>query len=251
MKYSTQEIAASYLTRHIVVLDTESTGLDENSEIIEVGLVGKDGQVLIDSLCMPIRPIPEEVTAINHITNEMVMEDNTGWYELREELEKYKDAVFVIYNAVFDVRMIEQTEKFHHYVEGITERQTDLDFIGFNSMDLMELANRHFHQYLEWDKKKSCFKRLSLKKCCEIAGIEYPDDAHRAAPDCQVTLQLLQFIAEDVPVAEDELVIDVATCSKCGDRLGHEEDAGDVCHFCNEGWVPSDSSDRDVACSAG
>ena len=248
--WTTQQHAASLLELDIVVLDTETTGLDDNDEIIEMGVIDKNGEVLIDCLVKPTRPVPDFITKINNIDNDMVEDMGQKWRSVALDLVEYSDRTFVMYNAVFDVRMIKQSHAFHkfaaHWFGGIFRGMPDLDFIAHRSVDLMELANRHFHQHLEWDEGKSCFKRLSLKKCCEIAGIAYPDDAHRAVPDCQVTLQLLQFIANDVPVEND-----VTACSKCGDRLGHEEDAGDVCRFCNEGWVPSDPSERNVACSVG
>ena len=59
----------------------------------------------------------------------------------------------------------------------------------------MELVNRHFIDHVLWDAEKSCFKRLSLARACEIAGIKYQGQAHRAIVDCHATLDLLKFIA--------------------------------------------------------
>lgn len=42
----------------VVFLDTETTGLDGNAEIIDIALVDRDGAVLLDTLIRPTRPIP-------------------------------------------------------------------------------------------------------------------------------------------------------------------------------------------------
>ena len=58
---------------HWIILDTETTGLDENAEVIQIGVTDGAGKVLMDNTpCKPLRPIPAEATAIHHITNEMV-----------------------------------------------------------------------------------------------------------------------------------------------------------------------------------
>ncbi len=214
MHWTPQNQAAALLKSDIVVLDTETTGLDDKAEIIEMGVIDKNGDVLIDCLVKPTRPVPGFITKINNIDNDMVKDAGQSWRNVAMDLVNYSDRTFVMYNAVFDVRMIKQTQDFHafsgHWLLSQIRSTPDLEFLASNPIDLMELANRHFHAHLEWDEGKSCFKRLSLKKCCEIAGITYPDDAHRAVPDCQVTLQLLQFIANDVPVEDDVLVIEAA-----------------------------------------
>ncbi|MCX6056776.1 MAG: 3'-5' exonuclease, partial [Chloroflexi bacterium] len=58
---------------HWIILDTETTGLDENAEVIQIGVTDGTGNVLMDNVaCKPLRPIPAEATAIHHITNEMM-----------------------------------------------------------------------------------------------------------------------------------------------------------------------------------
>lgn len=194
---NTQQIAAALLEKDLVICDTETTGLDEHAEVVELGAIDKRGRILINDLVRPTRPSPQVAVDINRLDNDFLQDMGMPWGHVVEHLVKYQDATFVFFNAVFDVAMIEQTHKFHNFKHG-RGLGVDLGFIAFNSFDLMELANRHFHRHLEWNKEKSCFKRLSLEKCCELAGIDYPKEAHRAIPDCLVTLELLKFIANDV-----------------------------------------------------
>lgn len=195
--YNTSEIAKSLLEKDLVVLDTETTGLDENAEIIEVGLIDKHGEVLIDELVIPTRPIPEFITELTGIDRQDILDAGNHWETIGLVMTKFKGCTFAIFNAVFDTRMIEQTSVFQTSFSINPQLSPDLDFIAFNSFDVMELANRHFHQHLEWDKEQSKFKRLSLAKCCELAGIDHTEGAHRAVNDCQATLALLKFIAQD------------------------------------------------------
>src|SRR6266511_2362154 len=53
----------------VIILDTETTGLDLSAEIVQISLITIDGASLFDSLVKPTQPIPPEVTAIYHITD--------------------------------------------------------------------------------------------------------------------------------------------------------------------------------------
>ena len=53
----------------VIILDTETTGLDLSAEIVQISLITIDGASLFDSLVKPTQPIPPEVTANHHITD--------------------------------------------------------------------------------------------------------------------------------------------------------------------------------------
>jgi len=55
-----------------IYIDTETTGLGKDAEIIELAVVDDDGQVLLNQLFRPQLPIPPEATRLHKITNEMV-----------------------------------------------------------------------------------------------------------------------------------------------------------------------------------
>ena len=57
-----------------VYLDTETTGLEKNDEIVEIAVIDKIGNVLINTLIKPRSLIPDSASSIHHITNEMVKE---------------------------------------------------------------------------------------------------------------------------------------------------------------------------------
>ncbi len=195
-----QQIAASLLEQGtFIVLDTETTGLKDTHEVVEVGAVDSDGDTVIDCLVIPTRPIPAEVTEIHGITNQMVCDTGVLWGVLVEQLHELKGRPVVAYNASFDLDLIAQSETFHHWATfGADPFPSEIDYLATETLCLMQLATHHFASRLEWDGTRNRLERLSLKRACELAGIEYPDNAHRAIPDCLVTLELLKFIAGDV-----------------------------------------------------
>lgn len=92
-----------------IILDTETTGLSIDSEIVELGIINIDGEILFDSLIKPFRYIPEDVTEIHGITNEMVAAAPT-WPEVWPVVKIIlADRTVIAYNAAFDAMMIVQS----------------------------------------------------------------------------------------------------------------------------------------------
>ena len=56
----------------MLILDTETTGLDSQAEIIEIAIINESGNVVFESLVKPTKPIPEDAIAIHGIANEQV-----------------------------------------------------------------------------------------------------------------------------------------------------------------------------------
>lgn len=46
------------VTRNVVILDTETTGLGADAEVVELAVLSPRGEVLFDSLVRPRKPIP-------------------------------------------------------------------------------------------------------------------------------------------------------------------------------------------------
>jgi DNA polymerase III subunit epsilon len=92
-----------------VVLDTETTGLDGDDEIIQIAAIAPDGTAVIDELIRPTKPIPAEATAIHGIRDE----DVEAAPRFPEVFDRLRAAVegktIVIFNAAFDLRMFRQS----------------------------------------------------------------------------------------------------------------------------------------------
>jgi DNA polymerase-3 subunit epsilon len=67
-------------------LDTETTGLRDLDEIVEISILDHDGGVLFDSLVRPTCRIPADAIAIHGITDDMVR-DAPRWIDIWPEVE--------------------------------------------------------------------------------------------------------------------------------------------------------------------
>ena len=52
-----------------VILDTETTGLNERAEIVELSIIDKNGNTLFDRLIKPKGHIPRDAEQIHGISN--------------------------------------------------------------------------------------------------------------------------------------------------------------------------------------
>jgi DNA polymerase III epsilon subunit-like protein len=96
---------------HVVFLDTETTGLDGNSEVIEIAIVDRAGTVLVDSLVKPAESIPAVATAIHGISDHDVA-SAPKWADLYPRIASICcDRRVVVYNAEFDFRLVRQSCK--------------------------------------------------------------------------------------------------------------------------------------------
>ena len=99
------------LNLSFVCLDTETTGLDQSAEIIEIGMVKViNGQVAdqYSQLIQPYNPIPETITQLTGIDNDMVA-DHPHWPQAEQAiLDFIGDFTLVAHNVSFDRGMLEQ-----------------------------------------------------------------------------------------------------------------------------------------------
>ena len=65
------EWANQKLSQNVLLLDTETTGL-YRAEIVDIAIIDVRGQPLINTLIKPKKPIPQAVSRIHRITDDMV-----------------------------------------------------------------------------------------------------------------------------------------------------------------------------------
>lgn len=180
-----------------VVIDTETTGLHKGKDkILELGavrFVGGKPVEIFETLVNPGRPIPKEVTAINHITDDMV----TGCPTIREVLpafDRFVGASNVVgHNLDFDLgfilkagsRMAHTKRRYYCTLEQskkilkTPKRKWDSDINAY----VKDIDG-------DWD-----VEDCKLSTLCEYYGIVAPD-AHRASADAYATGQLLLCLAD-------------------------------------------------------
>jgi DNA polymerase III subunit epsilon len=189
--------AAQWLLHNSVIIDTETTGLGEDARVMEIAIIdGETGAVLMNTFIHCHIDAEEDAFKLHGISRDETIDDGISTQALAVHLgalstERCKAKTS--FNWSFDSRLLTQT-----VLDGApsdyAHPQYD-DETGY-PLCIMELANRHFHQHLEWDFEQSKFKRLSLARCCEIAGVKFTGQAHRALPDAVAARDLLVAIAE-------------------------------------------------------
>lgn len=99
-----------------VVFDFETTGFNAGGadSIIEIGAVKmKGGEILerYDELINPGRALPEKITAITNITDQMLEDKDTEEEAVKRFIEFFGDLPMVAHNAKFDVSFLEMAYK--------------------------------------------------------------------------------------------------------------------------------------------
>ena len=164
-----------------IVVDLETTGLDpyKGCEIIEIGITEIIEDKIVKSYSRLIRPksyIPEFITGITGITNQMV----TNEKYIEEVLPKFRNFIgektIIAHNAKFDLKFL------NYYLE----------------LQNLEPITK-FICTLELLKKNKSYKgkNKKLETACEYYNI-VNDQAHRAASDTLATAKLFLKIKEEI-----------------------------------------------------
>ncbi len=101
--------ARNLLLRDFYVLDVETTGLSAADEIVQIGIVDKQGKPVMNQLIKPTRPIPAAASAIHGIYDDDVASapNFKGIYIKLSTL--LAGQVVIAYNMDFDWRLLQQT----------------------------------------------------------------------------------------------------------------------------------------------
>jgi DNA polymerase-3 subunit epsilon len=177
----------------VALLDVETTGRDASVDrVVEVGIVvGRRGEVVAryNWLINPGIPIPAEVTAIHHITNEMVA-DKPRFEAIAPEIANaLKGCVPAAYNALFD-RAFMMSEFSRAKSAGVAE-YTDVPALTREVEWLDPLVWARDLQ----DNEKS----RSLVDVAARLGVKL-ENAHRAEDDAEAALRVLYALGRDARI---------------------------------------------------
>lgn len=169
------------LNKQPIYLDTETTGLKQTDQIVEICLLDHDGTVLLDSLVKPTVKIPPDATRVHHITDAMVADAPT-WPELWPQLEPIlAQRRSAIYNAEYDLRLLQQSHRAHGLMWSTP----------VSSFCVMKL----YAQFRgEWNSRSRSYRWYSLEDARRQCGLDLPN-AHRACADTLLTRAVLHWLA--------------------------------------------------------
>ena len=159
-----------------VVFDLETTGLDKDAKIIEIGAAKIENGIItetFETLVNPGIPIPAGATAVNHITDEMV-ENSPKFEAIAHDFFKFtRGASLVAHNIGYDFPILQRESK-------------ECGYIYNNELiDTLALAR----QYIKGT------RAFNLESLSKTLGFTH-DNAHRALSDVIATCDLFMYICE-------------------------------------------------------
>ena len=154
------------------IIDVETTGLSDDSEIIEMAALRiRDNEIAesVDFLVQPEKPVPKEITELTGITDEMLRTNGVSPEKaMRTFTEFIGEDILVGHNVNFDLK----------YIRKLTKK-TGLPPIKNRIEDTMKLAR----------KKAFITEGYSLASLCRYLGIDEKQQ-HRALEDCKLTYRI-------------------------------------------------------------
>ncbi|HET7771076.1 MAG TPA: 3'-5' exonuclease [Chloroflexota bacterium] len=157
-----------------VVLDTETTGLGRDGEVVQVAVVHPSGLALFDACVHPTGPVPAAAAAVHGLTDDL-LELAAPYAAVHHALAALLTGRRVVcFNAAFDARLLEQTAARHGLPP--IDAQWDCAMLAYASYRG------------EWSDERGDFRWPRL-----------PGAAHGAVPDCRATLDLIRQMAVPTP----------------------------------------------------
>lgn len=181
--------AHEMVNQGLIVLDTETGGLNPTDGICSVGVYSKALGINFYSLVNLQKPISPEATAIHNITNEMVKDAPTiqeVWRKIAELLLPHADEadslVLTAYNSSFDEGMLRYALRdYAHMLKGISfqcaMKEVTAPYMG------------------DWMPSKGEYKFVTLKNACAKLGLEFDGEAHNALSDAIMTYRVLEELS--------------------------------------------------------
>jgi DNA polymerase-3 subunit epsilon len=187
-RHAAAKAARAEVERQPVFLDTETTGIDAEDEIVEICVIDHDGRTLFESLVRPTRPVSHGAYRVHGISA-LVLRDAPAWPEAWAAVRAVLAGRRVgIYNARFDLTMMRNSHRAH---------ALDWDPGACDAFCIMEM-------YAQFNGERGsgygAFRWQSLAVAGRQCRIALPN-AHRAAADARLARAVLLHMAMQSPPA--------------------------------------------------
>ena len=158
-----------------LILDTETTGLDEDCRIVELCIMDLHGNVRYCGLFNPQMHMPPAATEVNGITDEMLEDRPLFIEEASRFVHMLTGKLVIAWNSRFDAKVMEKQ---------LSSIFTVPLQIGWCDAMAIYCQARNIER-----------GRISLARALEAEGLNR-SDAHRAQGDCQDVLNILHRLWE-------------------------------------------------------
>lgn len=161
----------------VYLLDTETTGLGDDDEVLEIAIINAKGEPILNTLVKPEHKTEwKEAQAIHGITPTMVADAPTlqQLKPLLQAILHNNDRALMIYNADYDLRMLRHAINQSRPATCIME--TYADYRGIHG------------------KHAGGSKWHKLTEAAAFVGHEWQGNAHRALADCHATLSVYNHL---------------------------------------------------------
>lgn len=165
--------ARQMLASDALILDTETTGLDDTAEIVQIAIIDMSGRTILNCMVKPIGAIPQAASRIHGLTAEVVQQApiwGSLWPVVRSILN---GRTVIIYNAQYDTRLMAQSCVLAGYTFDYT-------------ISTFKCAMLPYSEWVgDWNDYRGNYRWQRL-----------PGGDHSALGDCLATLKVLQKMAE-------------------------------------------------------
>jgi DNA polymerase-3 subunit epsilon len=176
-------------TTNAVILDTETTGLSDDDEMVQIAIIDAEtGELLINQLLKPKILISKSASNIHGITNSSVS-NCVEYNEIHNDIINIISGKTILaYNLEFDVNMLYQTAFTHN---------CDLDSLEnsglfSNNHCIMEWYAEFYGDYNDYFDSYTWQRldRAAVQQRIDISDLK----THDAFGDCEITRRLIHKV---------------------------------------------------------
>ncbi|EBZ6267854.1 3'-5' exonuclease [Salmonella enterica subsp. enterica serovar Oranienburg] len=175
-------LAHTWLAQDPVFLDTETTGLDDTAQALEIGLVNARGETIFETRLKPTVSIDPAAAAVHGIRDDELA-DAPSWPDIAPQLQHHIGRrPLVIFNAEFDTRILKQTAAAYN--------DPAIWLASLTVYCAMRLAAGYYGP-------TNRYGTISLASAASQSGLNWSGRAHSAVADAVMTARVVSEIAEN------------------------------------------------------